>query len=129
MSTKLSHSTETFLRSYIETALWSSCDSDDTPLDSLYGPDDIHPDTLKVMLADCRAFMLDNMKDIETYSSDLSRCLEMAAHDFWLTRNGHGAGFWDGDWPDEAGERLTEACKSWGNVDLYVGDDGKIHAV
>lgn len=20
-----------------------------------------------------------------------------AGHDFWLTRNGHGAGFWDGD--------------------------------
>ncbi len=23
----------------------------------------------------------------------------LAAHDFWFTRNGHGAGFWDGDWP------------------------------
>lgn len=24
----------------------------------------------------------------------------MAGHDLWLTRNGHGAGFWDGDWRD-----------------------------
>jgi len=33
-----------------------------------------------------------------------------AGHDFWLTRNGHGAGFWDGDWP-ETGDALTEASK------------------
>jgi|TARA_R110000744_G_scaffold366338_1_gene475354 hypothetical protein len=25
---------------------------------------------------------------------------ERIGHDFWLTRNGHGAGFWDGDWND-----------------------------
>ena len=25
---------------------------------------------------------------------------ERIGHDFWLTRNGHGAGFWDGDWDD-----------------------------
>jgi hypothetical protein len=46
-------------------------------------------------------------------------------HDFWLTRNGHGAGFWDGDWPEEVGKRLTEASKKYGEVYLYV-QDGKI---
>lgn len=47
-------------------------------------------------------------------------------HDFWLTRCGHGCGFWDGDY-GHIGDRLTEAAKKFGNVDLYVGDDGKIY--
>lgn len=40
-----------------------------------------------------------------------------AGHDFWLTRNGHGAGFGDGDWPEEAGEKLSEAARSFGGVE------------
>jgi len=43
-----------------------------------------------------------------------------------MTRNGHGAGFWDGDWPDD-GDRLTKASEAYGTFDLYVGDDGEIH--
>ena len=50
----------------------------------------------------------------------------MAGHDFWFTGCGHGCGFWDGDWP-EAGNRLTEACKKYPEVGLYVGDDGLIY--
>ena len=50
-----------------------------------------------------------------------------AAHDFWLTRNGHGAGFWDGDWPDEIGKQLTALSKEFGEQWLYVGDDGLIY--
>lgn len=48
-------------------------------------------------------------------------------HDLWLTRNGHGAGLWDGDLPEELGQRLTDIAKSMGNVDLYVGDDGYLY--
>lgn len=51
----------------------------------------------------------------------------MAGHDFWLTRNGHGAGFWDGDWPEPHASILTEASKTFGETDLYIGDDGKVH--
>lgn len=36
--------------------------------------------------------------------------------DFYLTRNGHGAGFWDGDYPDEIGEKLTEMAHSFGEI-------------
>lgn len=41
-------------------------------------------------------------------------------HDFWLTRNNHGAGFWDGDW--ELGNELTELALRFGNVDVYLHD-------
>ena len=47
------------------------------------------------------------------------------AHDFWLTRNGHGTGFWDGDYP-ETGDRLTELAKKFGECNLYVTDDNEI---
>jgi hypothetical protein len=43
--------------------------------------------------------------------------------DVYLTRNGHGAGFWDGDWP-VSGEFLTAASKMLGESTPYRGDDG-----
>jgi hypothetical protein len=49
-----------------------------------------------------------------------------AGHDFWLTRNGHGCGFWDRGL-DALGDRLTEACKPYGSADDHTpydcGDD------
>jgi len=35
---------------------------------------------------------------------------EQIGHDLWLTRGGHGAGFWDSDLPN--GKELTDICKS-----------------
>lgn len=37
-------------------------------------------------------------------------------HDFWLTRNRHGAGFWDRGKPE--GDRLTELANAYGEDDL-----------
>lgn len=113
-----------FTRQYIATALWSSNDESTPdggePMDKNYSIEDIHPDTLAAMVADCAKFQEENAADI---ADDLSQ----AGHDFWLTRNGHGSGFWDGEWP-EAGDRLTEASKAYRQVDLYIGDDGKVYA-
>ena len=53
--------------------------------------------------------------------------MEQAGHDFWLTRNHHGAGFWDRGL-GVAGEKLTEIAHSFGEVCIYRGDDGQIHA-
>lgn len=43
-----------------------------------------------------------------------------AGHDFFLTRNRHGAGFWDGDYPEPAGRKLTDMAHVYGeaNVDF-----------
>lgn len=46
-------------------------------------------------------------------------------HDFALTRNGHGTGFWDRGYGD-AGDILTDACKPYGEHNLYVDADDKI---
>ena len=115
---------DAFTRQYIATALWSSMDNYDDqggePLDANYGLDDIAQETLESIKEDCVAFQRD-------HADDISNDVEQAGHDFWLTRNFHGCGFWDGDWPHDVGERLTEAAHVYGSIDLYVGDDGKIY--
>lgn len=40
-------------------------------------------------------------------------------HDLWLTRNGHGAGFWDGDWEDSFGRKMSEYCQTVREVNVY----------
>ena len=108
-----------FTAAYIECALWSSVDFEtERPLDDDFDITDIHPETFTQMVEDCKYFQESHLDVIEDN-------LERAGHDFWLTRNGHGAGFWDGGWPDEIGSRLTEASKAYGPMDLFV-DGGKV---
>ena len=108
-----------FTKAYVVAALWSSSDGDKESLER-YNYSDIADETMDVMIKDCEKFQSENCEDI---SSDLS----LAGHDFWLTRNGHGSGFWDGDWDDEIGKRLTKSSETYGEFTLYVGDDGKIY--
>ena len=46
--------------------------------------------------------------------------------DFWLTSNGHGAGFWDRDYGD-LGDKLTAFAEKFGEQHVYKGDDGKAY--
>ena len=123
-----------FTRAYITAALWSSNDESTPeggePLDANYSIEDISPETLLTIVADCAKFQsayghLFTDKNCNHRGSSVE---EYAGYDFWLTRNGHGCGFWDGDWIEPIGEQLTNACKQYGEVELYVGDDGLIYA-
>ena len=117
---------EIFFSSYIECALWSSTDNADDsggePLDANYGEDDIAPEALKALRDEARDFYDANVATWDAIEYDDSQ----AGHDFWLTRNGHGAGFWDRG-IGEVGEVLTKASKVYGSCDIYVGDDGKLY--
>jgi hypothetical protein len=108
-----------FTRAYIECALWSSTDEEGESLDRDY---DIAPDTLHRMVEDCRQFQANHGELIAGNPTQ-------AGHDFWLTRNHHGAGFWDGDWPEPTATILTDAAHTWGEFDLYVGDNGLIYSL
>lgn len=118
---------ETFLASYIQTAFWSTTDGDDEPLEDSYSRDDIHENTVKKMAVECSAFWsrVDEYPELVDYLNRHHE-IETIAHDFWLTRCGHGAGFWDGDYGGY-GDQLTAIATSFGNIDLYVGDDGLIY--
>lgn len=122
---------DAFTQAYIECALWSSNDNSDpetggNPLDDNYGPEDIAPETLAKMAADCADFQKGNANHLSA-AAESGEDDERAGHDFWLTRHGHGAGFWDRGL-GKIGDYLTSAAKVYGSVDLYVGDDGRIYA-
>ena len=53
---------------------------------------------------------------------------DYAAHDFILTRNGHGSGFWDGDWSEPMATKLTELCDKFGEIDIYLSDENLLEA-
>jgi hypothetical protein len=110
-----------FTRAYVECALWAETDDKGNPLDANYGLEDISPETLLAMIADCKQFQTDNYRMI---AADLSR----AGFNFWLTRNHHGAGFWDGDYSKKIGQILTDRADEFGECSLYVGDDTLIYS-
>ena len=44
--------------------------------------------------------------------------------DLYLTSHGHGCGFWDGDWPEDIGDALTELAREMPSGDLAEHKDG-----
>lgn len=116
---------DAFTLQYLITALWSSTDESTPeggePMDKNYDIKSFSPEALAKAEADCKAFQEQN-------ADDLAQCdIGTAGHDFWLTRNGHGAGFWDGDYEKEMGQRLTKSSKTFGECNLYIGDDNQVH--
>lgn len=128
---------DAFVRGYMVAALWSSHGPEEEPfacenLDDIFGVEDIAPATAEEMRSDCEDFAKANATDLAAYCerirTDPSQGTpeDYAGHDFWLTRNRHGAGFWDRGLGD-LGERLSAAARVYGSVDLYPGDDGKVY--
>jgi hypothetical protein len=117
-----------FITGYLVCALWTGQDWDNqdesgNPSDmDGYTIYDFEPGTLAKMQADCKSFY-------EAYSSlwdPFEYSDERAGHDFWLTRNGHGAGFWDRDEIKPVRGQLTKACKAYKSIDLYIDADNKV---
>lgn len=109
---------------YIDTALWSETDDDGEPLDARWKPGDIALASLMLMGRDVRTFI----DACEAERPDVFEGMEggQVGHDFWLTRNRHGAGFWDRGL-GELGTWLTEVAHAEGSAGLYVGDDMRIY--
>lgn len=109
-----------FTLQYLNTALWSEVDDNGEPFDANYDVEDFDDSVIQQAIEDCAAFN-------SMFQSDIDGNETRAAHDLWLTRNHHGAGFWDGDWPEPLATRLTEAAHALGERYVYVGDDGKLY--
>ena len=108
-----------FTDAYIECAVWASTDWDGEPLD--VGEWVLSDDARSELGSQAEKFIQANSDLLEEHGN-----YTQAGHDFWLTRNGHGAGFWDRGL-GELGDKLTQASEKMGTCDLYAGDDGKIH--
>lgn len=128
---------DNFTKHYLVAALWSSTDDDCNPLDDNYNLSDIHPDSVQSAIDDCIRFQQDNKTILEiayefyndagmSSHPDAGSPEACAGHDYWLTRNHHGSGFWDrGMGP--IGQELTEIAHKEGGVYLYVGDDEMLY--
>ena len=108
----------TCAQQYLETALGSTDGEDRRPLDRQFSVSDFAPEAMQQAERDCLDFLSTNdVGDLD--EGDVG-------HDFWLTRNRHGAGFWDRGL-GALGDRLTKAAHAYGECDIYLGDDGKLH--
>lgn len=126
-----------FTRSYLETALWSSHDESTpeviVPFDQNHDIQDFAESALDRAISDCADFqercaplLRDGLINRKNYHGD-SSAISLAGYEFWLTRNGHGAGFGDGNFVDPVDDWLREASKRYRETDPYLGDDGRIY--
>src|SRR5438105_15551820 len=91
-----------FTRAYAECVEWLLDDSTDNErgISDRDLAEGFAAETVEKMRRDCAAFQEENAADLDAYQEATGRDLAGAGHDFWLTRNRHGAGFWDrGDDP------------------------------
>ena len=105
-----------FTKAYLEAVIFTDDEEweEDSPVP------EFSEEFLERARQDCKKFQEENADLLEEL--DTQQC----GHDFWLTRCGHGAGFWDRGL-GEVGDKLTEAAKKFGNIDTYGGDDGRIY--
>lgn len=119
-------------RGYLMCALWTGMDESDEsggqPLDVTYSLDDFSEEAVITAKEDCDKFRTENADDLAGFpeSPDGDSAEAFAGHNFWLTRNGHGTGFWDRGL-GEAGDRLSESARKAGERYVYVGDDERLH--
>jgi hypothetical protein len=97
------------------------------------GFSDLAPETLARIIKDCAAFRDGMASALGAHFPQRPLWPEgderhgLAGRDFWLTRNGAGAGFWDGGWPEPYASALTAAAEAAGPAEIYLGDDGRIY--
>jgi len=99
------------LDAYLSCALWSCANEDGDFLD-VYQISDFSADARAEAESEIIDFITANLDDLAEMEP------EQVGHDFWLTRNGHGAGFWDRGL-GAIGDRLTEAAKPYGPAHCF----------
>lgn len=111
------HVLSKILNSYLEAALWTESDTigDDF---TIYDFDDDSREAAKIEISNF-------MSKANQYLVGIPE--DSIGHDIWLTRNRHGAGFWDRDYLDaEAGKVLTDLAHEMGERSLFT-KNGKVY--
>lgn len=105
----------TIVEHYLVAALWSS-EIDDKSVKC-----DVDSKTINNAILQVQCFLGAALPLLTDDWTD-----EQIGHDLWLTRAGHGAGFWDRNLPN--GDKLTELCKlAEFHGEVYVGDDDIVY--
>jgi hypothetical protein len=113
---------------YLERALWCATDEEGEPLDRSFTVDDFSEAARSSVEADCEGF-IDGITGDDYCAYVALESVDRFGHDFFLTRNRHGVGFWDCSFnPAHVGllERLTNDAHTYGESDVYVSDTGEL---
>ena len=88
---------------------------------------DWSPEALATARKHCAAFIerAGELLNEYTYSSECFPSAVCAGHDFWFTRNRHGAGFGDRGLGD-VGDELTKIAQSFHQCGAFVYDNGQL---
>ena len=115
-TTILNLSIDLILKSYLECALWSS-DLDEFTIE------DVSKQTIEMSKQDIIKFLNLVSKDFKALENELFGCDEdYIGHNLLLSRNGHGAGFFD-----ENKNKLQEYAKSLKPIDIWVSSDNVVY--
>lgn len=124
---------------YLVAAIWSSTDDTDDEsreLDDNFDRTNFTPRAIERARRDLHDFLTNNRelvekaKATEAYGVDETGAVGRLAHDFWLTRNRHGVGFWDRNELDrETRDGLTAAAEAAGELHVTVLSDTELEFV
>jgi hypothetical protein len=109
------------LDSYLKVSIWTSNDDEDNSIADNYTIKDLDKNFIKKSEKDCKEF-LSKVEDVVIQEYIDATTL---GHDFWLTRNHHGAGFFDRTYSKENEKTLTKEAQKFKEVNLYV-ENGKV---
>jgi len=106
---------------YLDCQLWAQTDYDrdddmsgEPKLDANYDVSDISSEYVEALHNEIAGIVAEHPLAVRMYLK--TRASEYFGHDFYLTREGHGAGFWDRGL-GQLGDYLTQIAKSYGSAD------------
>jgi hypothetical protein len=125
VSAVLDGSFDDMVGAYLLAVLWTGLawpdggEGEPVPLDSLYDVEDVDPACIAGVRSELAGFVRGAAADL--CGMDAAQ----AGHDFLLTRDGHGVGFWDRGL-GERGARLSDAARAYGESCVYVTPAGRV---
>lgn len=113
-----------FIAGYVEALLWSSVVEQDG--------ETVNADQFTLSTAGADRCAADCLLFCNVNGAFVARAVSLygaaqAGHDFALTRNGHGAGYWDrDDLPEDLRQCLTAAAQAAGEANVWLNDEGEV---
>lgn len=98
---------DTFTQAYVECLTWLQSETE------FYN---ISRDDMNKIESDCAHFIKRAAKYLK--GLDAAQC----GHDFYLTRNGHGSGFWDRGYDEKISVMLCKISKDLGECYIGMGE-------
>jgi hypothetical protein len=112
-----------FRYGYVEALIWQDMDDE---VSAMHGEcfDAFDDASALAIMKECDDFSTGENFDLiaQAIELDTGYTWAQAGHDFALTRNGHGAGFWDRGL-GVIGEKLSDAARVYGDTEVWLDEE------